>query len=344
MAIVSKNYDITADICVALEHSGADITKLAGKVVLVTGGTGFFGRWFLALLVEVRRRLGGDLEIISVSRNPKIFLDGNPDLALEGVEYLSGDIVSFKIPNHERVTHLVHLATTTAQETFTGFESTEKLHMLYAGSRNLLAQCPEELESLLFTSSGVAYGITENADLVEEGQAGFLDTLDAGVGLALGKLAAEYLIAAHSKKRGYKFSIARCFSFAGQFLPLDLHYAFGNFVESASNNRAIQLRSDGSDLRSYLYVGDAMAWLLRLLIEPRNGIYNVGSETPISIRQLAETITQELGSSGPIETLHQAKEDGNFKRRCYVPSTERIRQHYSGLQEWTSLKEIIRKM
>ena len=109
MAIVSKNYDITADICVALEHSGADITKLAGKVVLVTGGTGFFGRWFLALLVEVRRKLGGDLEIISVSRNPKKFLDRNPELALEGVEYLSGDIVSFKIPNHERVTHLVHL-------------------------------------------------------------------------------------------------------------------------------------------------------------------------------------------------------------------------------------------
>ena len=83
MAIVSKNYDITADICAAIEHSGADITKLAGKVVLVTGGTGFFGRWFLALLVEVRRKLGDDLEIISVSRNPKKFLDRNPELALE---------------------------------------------------------------------------------------------------------------------------------------------------------------------------------------------------------------------------------------------------------------------
>lgn len=337
-------FDIAADVDTLVQRSGIDLECLRGKTVFVTGGTGFFGLWFLRALVLIRRRLGGNLRLIVLSRAPHRFL---ADHTAEGfdreVEFIGGEVTQVRLDPQLGVTHLIHMAATCASETFSGEAQVNKLDLLYRGTRQILEQCGTPLESVLFTSSGVVYG-NHPHERVPESDCSRPETTSYDSALGIGKLAAEYLVAAFAAKLDYRFSIARCFSFAGQYLPMDLHYAFGNFMRNALANEPITIRSDGQDRRSYLYIGDAVAWLLRMLVEPRNGIYNVGSSRPVTIEALARLISAGAPQSIPVQILGGTFETGNFRRKSYVPSTEKIMHDYPGLAEWTTLEDVVQKM
>jgi nucleoside-diphosphate-sugar epimerase len=235
------------------------------------------------------------------------------------------------------------MATTNAEETFAGEDQLKKLETLYQGTKNVLEQCGPTLEKVLFTSSGVAYG-NSDGEVFYESDCTAPDTRDTGSALAIGKMTAEYLVAYYAKKFGYTYSVARCFAFSGQYLPLDIHYAFGNFIMDVLEGREVRVRGDGLERRSYLYVGDAVAWLLRLLAEPANDMYNVGSEVPISIADLALRVAGRSKRNTGIVVLSENQDTGNFRRMSYIPSTRKITQAYPFLREWTSLDYAIDRM
>ena len=338
------NYDISQHVELSIRRAGISIEALRGKTVFVTGGTGFFGVWMNSAMIHIKHLLNNDLRLITLSREPDNFLKRykNPDFATH-IEFVRGDVKGFKLNKEMNITHLVHMATTSAEEAFSGEDQINKIDLLYSGSRNVLEQCGESLENVLFTSSGVAYGINTKL-LKSENDFTGPDTTDIGSALGVGKLISEYLIAYFASKFGYSYSIARCFAFAGEYLPLDIHYAFGNFIRNALEGEDIVIYGDGQDVRSYLYIGDAISWLLRMLVEPKNQIFNVGSSFPVCIESLARSIASQ--ASAPLKVtikgLHST--NANFKRLTYVPSTQRITASYSGLAEWTPLEEIISKM
>lgn len=344
MKLSQFNYDISQDVELLIRRCGVNIEVFRGKTVLITGGTGFFGVWMLSSLISIRRKLGSDLRLVVLSRAPEKFLQSHAihDFGSE-IEFVEGDVKNFRLERSIQATHLVHMAATNAGETFAGEEQANKLEMLYHGTRNVLERCGTSLEKVLFTSSGVAYGINGNARISESDHTA-PDTTEIGSALGIGKLTAEYLVAYYAKKFGYKYATARCFTFAGPYLPLDLHYAFGNFIRNALEGRQIEICSDGQDVRSYLYIGDAMGWLLRLLAEPDNQIYNVGSSQPILIEQLAKKINSQARNPMGVSIQGMPNEVGNFRRSSYIPSTSKIIERYPGLTEWTSLEEIINKM
>jgi dTDP-glucose 4,6-dehydratase/UDP-glucose 4-epimerase len=337
------SYDIAEDVLLVLKRSSIKIEDFRGKTVLVTGGTGFFGVWMLSSLAAIKRILGGDLRIVALSRDPKKFLDAHPTHHFAShIEFISGDVKTFRI-NVLRVNLLIHMAATNASETFYGQDQLSKIDMLYLGTKNVLEQCGDSLEKVVFTSSGVAYGVNTSKFISEDDWTG-PDTRDTGSALAIGKLSAEYLVSYYAEKLGYKYSIARCFAFAGQYLPMDLHYAFGNFILDAMQSRDIVIQGDGKDKRSYLYVGDAVAWLLRLLANPYNDIFNVGSQNALDMNTLANKIA--LRSNHPIKVviLNKTREYGNFSRATYTPSLNKIKAKYHNLSEWTSIEEIIDRL
>ena len=139
------------------------------------------------------------------------------------------------------------------------------------------------------------------------------------------------------------FVIARCFSFFGPFLPLDIHYAIGNFVNDAITKDVITVKGGGQELRSYLYIADAWVWLLKLLIHADKDIYNVGSSKPVSIGELANIVRNTLAAQKQLEFLGLNDDAGNFSRNTYIPNNDKICNKY-GLSEWTTLSQGIKKM
>ncbi len=110
---------------------------------------------------------------------------------------------------------------------------------------------------------------------------------------------------------------------AGPLVPLDAHFAFGNFIADALSHRTIVVRGDGTPLRSYLYASDLVRWLWALLVRaPIGRPYNVGSDVAISVADLARTLARTAGVGIEIRGIPTP---GTTPDR-YVPSIDRARR------------------
>lgn len=343
MNILRLPYDISGDIDQVIEQLADQLGVIKGKNILITGGTGFFGRWLLQILCQINIKLGYEIGIYVLSRNPKDFLLSHMDYRFaDWVQFIEGDVKSFVLP-HVKIDYLIHMATTAASETYQGEDQLNKLDLLYLGTKNTLIQSANYgVERVLFTSSGVAYG-PSNGKILSEDDLCAPSTVNTNSALGEGKRVAEYLVSYYADKFKYKFAIARCFSFFGPYLPLDIHYAIGNFVNDALNKQDITVNGTGEELRSYLYMADAWTWLLRMLLNADNQIYNVGSSHSISIKDLAILVGEALSPAKSIKVLGNADSIGNFARNIYVPNTNKIHNKL-GVREITSLRAGILKM
>ncbi len=157
-----------------------------------------------------------------------------------------------------------------------------------------------------------------------------------------GKRAAEALCAAYAAASpDLTCQIARCFAFVGPHLALDGTYAIGNFIGSVLASRAIKMHGDGTPLRSYLYASDLTVWLWTMLLHgPSLEPVNIGSEQPISIRELAEEVRSALESSIDVEVLGRAVPSA--LRAQYVPSVRKAFNEL-GLKQTVGLREAIRR-
>ena len=320
--------------------------QLRGKSLFITGGTGFFGRWLLESFAHANRELDLNLKVVVLTRDIDEFCRKAPHLALDpAIRFHEGDVTTFAFPSGT-FTHIIHAAATSADETFKGEDPLRKFDTLVRGTRRTLefaADC--ETQRFLFASSGVAYGVAPpGMASIPESFSGAPDTLDVDSALGHGKRSAEFLCAYFAAKHGWDLSVARCFSFVGPFLPLDIHYAIGNFIKQANENQEIIVKGDGTPLRSYLYMADLIAWLLTLLLKaPPGQIFNVGSDQAISIRDLAHLVRDVLCPGKPVRILgEQAYSVGNAVRSHYVPDISKARNAL-GLDVWTPLEEAIRR-
>jgi dTDP-glucose 4,6-dehydratase len=133
--------------------------------------------------------------------------------------------------------------------------------------------------------------------------------------------------------------VARCFAFAGPYLPPDGHFAFASFVRDAVLGRPIHVNGDGTPFRSYLYAMDLAVWLWTILLRGAAGrAYNVGSERALTVGQLAAEISRLLAPDSPVR-ISQTPVPGSRPAR-YVPSTRLAREELL-LQEFTDREQSI---
>jgi dTDP-glucose 4,6-dehydratase len=187
---------------------------------------------------------------------------------------------------------------------------------------------------------------------VPESYDGAPDPLNAANMHAEGKRAAELMCAVFqnqinrqrtARADGLEFEakIARCWAFCGPHLPLDTHFAIGNFIADVLAGRPISIAGDGTLRRSYLYAADLAAWLWTILFRaPALLAINVGSGRDVSIRELAQVVAATLAPSTEIQVAQQAL-PGALPVR-YVPSVERA-ERLLGLRETVGLEEAIRR-
>ena len=152
---------------------------------------------------------------------------------------------------------------------------------------------------------------------------------------------AELLCALYHRAHGLDCQVARCFAFVGPYMPLETHFAIGNFVDDCIHDRPIQVKGDGMPRRSYLYAADLAVWLWTILVKGESGRpYNVGSEQEVSIAETARAVAAVLRSTQPVRIARQPAPGVPAER--YVPSTAHARNELN-LREWISLQEAIRR-
>lgn len=320
---------------------------LRGSRLFVTGGTGFFGAWLVQALVAADDAFGLGLRVTLLSRDPDRFAARHPRLAAAGpVRHLAGDVRDFAFPA-ERFTHLIHAAT----EASAALERDDPATMeevCREGTRRALALAAScGADRFLFTSSGAVYARpTPDADPFSEEMPTTPAPGEAAGAYATGKRAAERLCLA-AASQGAGVTIARCFAFVGPGLPLDTHFAIGNFIRDAIAGGPIVVRGDGTAVRSYLYAADLVEWLATILLRGRPGrAYNVGSDEGIDVASLAGRVADAAAAAFPRQprpsVVIQSLASPGTAPHAYVPDCTRARAELS-LRPATSLDDAIRR-
>jgi dTDP-glucose 4,6-dehydratase len=198
------------------------------------------------------------------------------------------------------------------------------------------------VRKFLLTSSGAVYG-KQPPELthVPESFTGSPNPLNPASVYAEGKRAAELLCALYQREGELECKIARCWAFCGPHLPLNEHFAIGNFIGDVLAGRPIQIQGDGTPRRSYLYAADLVIWLWTMLFRaPPLVPFNVGSAHDVSILELAQVIAVTLRPETEIRVARQPIPGS--APACYVPEVNRA-QDMLGLHETIGLEESIRR-
>ncbi len=262
--------------------------------LFLTGGTGFFGKWLLeCFLVSAP----DDLEILMLTRSASAFASRCPRFVRDPrISLLEGDVRSFDFPGGE-FDAVIHAASPVSVR-LERENPDEMYSVIVDGTRRVLEFAERKgVARLLFVSSGAVYG-EAHAEMERFREDRPCSPITA---YGKGKLQAELL----ALKSAIPAVIARCFAFVGAGLPLDAHFAVGNFIADCLAGRPITIKGDGRPWRSYLYAGELAEWLWRLLLTAPDGtVCNVGGDRAVNLVGLAGLVRAAAGARCPVRILH----------------------------------------
>lgn len=333
---------LAEDLDSVLEHTEREWRDLKGCRIFMTGGTGFIGTWMLESLAWANARLGSDIRVTVLTRSRERFASSAPSIASDpAISFQEGDVRDFAFSD-EKFTHVIHAATAASAQLNTEMPL-EMIDTIVEGTRRTLdftVKCGACC--MLQTSSGGVYGKQPpGLPNVPEDYQGAPDPMDPWSAYGESKRLAEMLGMLYSKQNGFEHKIARITALVGPRLPLDIHFAMGNFIRDAMKGGPIRIGGDGTPCRSYLYIADLVAWLWTIMVRgTSNRPYNAGSDMPVSIKATAEAVNVVCGGHCEISIATQPSPGVPASR--YVPSTARARSEL-GLKQWTDLETGIRR-
>jgi nucleoside-diphosphate-sugar epimerase len=333
---------LSADLEQIVDRTRECWEQLRGGRLFLTGGTGFFGVWLLESLLWANDRLGLNAQVVLLTRDPAGFGSRLPHLATHrAVTTLQGSLADFEFPSGG-FTHVVHAAIDASPQ----IASKTPLRMLDSivdGTRRVLELASRSASpKFLFTSSGAVYGPQPaHLERIPDDYDGGPNSLHLGATYGLAKRMAEHLCLLYHRHHGVEATIARAFAFVGPHLPLDQHFAIGNFLRDALEGRPIEVLGDGTTVRSYLYAADLAVWLWTILFRGTPGsAYNVGSEQGMPLAETARIVAQHASTTQSI-VIRQEANPARLPAR-YVPETAKAREHL-GLVQFTTLDEALTK-
>lgn len=293
--------------------------------VLLTGGTGFVGKALLRHWMAEELAGRSVPQVVVLSREPLAFLERHGEFRDRSwLSFHVGDILDVStLPRGRRFTHILHAAADSRLGP--RLPPLDVYRQVADGTRNMLDHAVRVgARRFLFISSGAVYGSQpQHLESLPESWAGSPLLTDPRNAYGLAKRAAEHLCALYRHQFGLDTVVARCFSFVGPDLAVDVHYAIGNFIRDALWRDAITVHGDGTSVRSYLHQKDLAAWLCALLMVARAGTtYNVGSPRAVSIAELARLVRDCVSPGKSIRTL--AISDASSPPSRYVPDVSLI--------------------
>lgn len=308
-----------------------DLSKLNNSNILITGGTGLFGKSILDALIFMHNFY--EFKITVLSRNKNNFLFNYPKYNLEFINFIRGDIRNFDCKRQD-FDYIIHAATP-ASAKLEEENPKEMYSVILEGTKNIIDIAKNmNVKKLLFTSSGAVYG--EQYQSIKSFKEDYQGIPITYYGKA--KKISENIFL----NSNINVSIARCFALVGPYLNLGIHFAIGNFIRDAMENRDIIIKGDGRPLRSYLYTADLVIWLLTMLLKSENNsIYNVGGRNGISIYDLAKKVSKQVNNyTGKVDIL--TKSNYNYPTPKYIPNNKKIIKEL-GVKENYTLDEAIKR-
>lgn len=268
---------------------GEDIPweRLKGRTVLITGASGMIGMYMLNVLTMLNEKYGCGIRVLAMLRNAAKLSE--EIRARDDVEVIVHDVTEpLEIPGD--VHYVIHAASP-ASPLIMQDKPVETIAANTLGTFNTLKLAKEKnAEGYLFISSREIYGQPDKGqEFFYEDTYGFVDQLNPRSCYSEGKKAAETMCVCYHEEYGLNTKIARLAHTYGPGMSIYDGRVQADFLKNVFYKEDIVLKSEGTAVRTYTYIGDAVAALYRILLGSEDMVYNIGNEDgKVSIRELAE--------------------------------------------------------
>jgi nucleoside-diphosphate-sugar epimerase len=276
------------------------LSQYQNKSLLVAGATGFIGSWIIASIGHMNSTRDANINLVALSRKGSRGLlnsDGTHEVLLD----IGNDSV-----NYEKEFDCVINAVTPSTSNHGGLDPNQILSASINGTKNLLKIASRSRRcTFINLSSGI---VTKRANDTE------LDIAQPKDAYLMGKRVGESLVHSATLAGQVNGKNLRLYAFAGPGIPLNQHFAIGNFMSNSMNREPIKITGNPDTTRSYMYPTDLITNILTSTADDSTKPIEIGSRIPVSMDHLARTVNKVTGNEGIDQKSHYGIPD------IYIPS------------------------
>ena len=289
-------------------------------IILVTGGAGFVGSNLCEkLLAEGHQVIAVDNFITSSPRN-LTKLKKNPHFKFYKLDVTQKKFARTITKNYPHLDQIYHLACPTGVPNCLTLAE-EMIDACSDGTKNTLRLALGYHAPVVVTSTAEVYGDPQVFPQTEDYR-GNVSTTDERSAYEEGKRFTEALVAMFVRKYNLNARIARLFNAYGPQMSLEDARVHPQMVQQALAGKPVTVYGDGQQTRTFCFVDDTINGLLIIMEKGIAGsVYNVGSDQPTTILELAELIIKLTNSS----SLPQLVPHFIADHRGRLPSVEKLK-------------------
>lgn len=327
-----------------IANANIEWNRFEGKTVLISGATGYVSQYIVHGLLKRNDLFGTNIKVIAYCRNKsKADIRFKSYYDRDDFEVLVGNILD-KVQIGQKIDFIIHTASP-AGLVKSNIDPVETFKVNVIGCDNLLMLAEEKGAEFLLLSSVDIYGKVEGGKFVEN-LLGTLDTTDVRNVYAYAKRASENLCACYAKK-GIVARIVRPTQIMGGGVELQDGRLHIDFISQILSNKKIVLKGDGSPIRSFIYITDAIIGMLTVIAQGENGnAYNIANEdAEVSVLDFAKLMvgcTKELVEIEFNETTRKTSEEVKHAVSVVTANAEKLKA--LGWDAKVSIKESCEKM
>lgn len=346
-------YLIERDIWEIIVNVGAvNLTKLEGKELLITGGSGFLGSWFVAVISYLNRTIFTEPCKVYII-DSMIAADKTNSLREiqdENIFWQQKDISTYQLEG--KVDYIIHAAGIASPIYYRKYPI-ETIDGMVLGLSNLLKFAAKNpVSSMLVFSSSEMYG-NPYPEFVptKEDYNGNVSAIGPRSCYDESKRMEEAMCVAYHKIHEVPVKWVRPFNVYGPGMRIKDDRVVPKFIFQILNDEPITVHVPGTQTRTFCYITDAMTGFFKTLLSDKQGeVYNIGTQSEeLSMYDLAFKMKEVFGSGVEINQIEMPPEypRDQAQRRCpditkaqmnlgYFPQvnlSEGLRRMYGWAQE-----------
>jgi len=289
--------------------------------ILITGGAGFIGSNLAEkLLGQGHYVIVADNLITGTLKNIKDLADKYPNFKFFELDVASQEFSAEFQPGQIKLDQIYHLACPTGVLNCLRL-SEEMIDTCSFGSKRVLSLARDHHCPIVVTSTAEVYGDPEVFPQVETYN-GNVSTTGERSPYEEGKRFTEAMVAMFVRKYDINAKIARVFNAYGPRMALNDMRVHSQFIKRALNNQPLTIFGTGRQTRTFCYVSDTVAGLIKIMSKGKQGeIYNLGSDQPVAINELAKMVIKLSNSRSKIE--HRPHKIADHKNR--LPAIKKVK-------------------
>lgn len=302
------------------------IPELDGKVILITGGSGFLGKYIIETLLTLNEtKLKKPSRIISIDNH---ITSAETTKSSKNLKQITHDVKQ-PLTIKGKIDYIIHAAGIASPVYYQKFPL-ETIDAAVNGTRNMLELArKKKVIGFLYFSSSEIYGDPPPDQIpTKESFKGYVSSFGPRSCYDESKRLGETLCYIYHTRFGVPVKIVRPFNVFGPGMaPFD-HRVIPSFLYSAFLNEPLQIHSSGNQTRTFCYISDATTAFLQVLLKGKPGeAYNVGNDNnELDMNKLANTLKEIFKGGLQVNNIEypESYPADEPQRRC--PDLSKIRK------------------